>query len=189
MTVLIKNGIVIDPANNINAAKDILIIKGIIKAIEPSGKIDTNNLNNPLIIDAKDCIVCPGLIDMHVHFREPGFEYKETIESGCQSAAAGGFTSVAVMPNTNPPLDTPESIYRPYLIIDYKETAPLADRIAPTRVSFTVEYFMNYGNQMSSVYAGLGILCGLSVLWCLVEVYQYTNSNPTASFEKNNERI
>jgi dihydroorotase len=102
MTVLIKNGTVIDPANNINAAKDILIIKGIIESIEPPGKLDTVNLNNPQIIDAKGCIVCPGLIDMHVHFREPGFEYKETIESGCQSAAAGGFTSVAVMPNTNP---------------------------------------------------------------------------------------
>jgi dihydroorotase len=102
MTVLIKNGTVIDPANNINTAKDILIIKGIIKSIEPPGKLDTVNLNNPQIIDAKGCIVCPGLIDMHVHFREPGFEYKETIESGCQSAAAGGFTSVAVMPNTNP---------------------------------------------------------------------------------------
>ena len=102
MTVLIKNGIVIDPANNINIANDILIIKGIIKSIEPPGKLNTNNLDNPLIIDAKGCIECPGLIDMHVHFREPGFEYKETIESGCQSAAAGGFTSVAVMPNTNP---------------------------------------------------------------------------------------
>ena len=102
MTVLIKNGIVIDPANNINIANDILIIKGIIKSIEPPGKLNTNNLDNPLIIDAKGCIVCPGLIDMHVHFREPGFEYKETIESGCQSAVAGGFTSVAVMPNTNP---------------------------------------------------------------------------------------
>ena len=102
MTVLIKNGTVIDPANNINVAKDILIIKGIIESIEPPGKLDTVNLNNPQIIDAKGCIVCPGLIDMHVHFREPGFEYKETIESGCQSAAAGGFTSVAVMPNTNP---------------------------------------------------------------------------------------
>jgi dihydroorotase len=102
MTVLIKNGTVIDPANNINTAKDILIIKGIIESIEPPGKLDTVNLNNPQIIDAKGCIVCPGLIDMHVHFREPGFEYKETIESGCQSAAAGGFTSVAVMPNTNP---------------------------------------------------------------------------------------
>ena len=102
MTVLIKNGVVVDPANNISAAKDILIIKGVIKSVEPPGKLNTNNLDNPLIIDAKGCIVCPGFIDMHVHFREPGFEYKETIESGCQSAAAGGFTSVAVMPNTNP---------------------------------------------------------------------------------------
>jgi len=106
MTVLIKNGRVIDPANNIDAPKDVLIDKGKIKAVESPGKISTGDLKNSSTIDAKDCVVCPGFIDMHVHFREPGFEYKETIESGCQSAAAGGFTSVAVMPNTNPVNDT-----------------------------------------------------------------------------------
>ena len=106
MTVLIKNGIVIDPANDLNEPKDLLIDKGKIKALESPGKIKTGTGEKQSIIDAKDCVVCPGLIDMHVHFREPGFEYKENIESGCQSAAAGGFTSVAVMPNTNPVNDT-----------------------------------------------------------------------------------
>ena len=102
MTVLIKNGRVIDPANNIDAHKDVLIDKGKIKAIESSGNINIDDIDKDYLIDAKGCVVSPGLIDMHVHFREPGFEYKETIESGCKSAAAGGFTSVAVMPNTNP---------------------------------------------------------------------------------------
>ncbi|SVA24161.1 uncharacterized protein METZ01_LOCUS77015 [marine metagenome] len=86
--------------------KDLLIHKGRIKAIESPGSISFEAGEKPSVIDAKGCVVCPGLIDMHVHFREPGFEYKETITSGCQSAAAGGFTSVAVMPNTNPVNDT-----------------------------------------------------------------------------------
>jgi len=106
MTVLIKNGRVIDPANNINEFKDILIEKGKIKSLESPGKVKIDSEEKPSIFDAKNCVVCPGLIDMHVHFREPGFEYKETIKSGCESAAAGGFTSVAVMPNTKPVNDT-----------------------------------------------------------------------------------
>jgi len=106
MAVLIKNGRVIDPTNSLGEPKDLLIDKGKIKALESPGKINIDTGEKQSIIDAKDCVVCPGLIDMHVHFREPGFEYKETIESGCRSAAAGGFTSVAVMPNTNPVNDT-----------------------------------------------------------------------------------
>ena len=106
MTLVIKNGRVIDPVNSLDEPKDILVHKGIIKAIESPGSISFDAGEKPSVIDAKGCVVCPGLIDMHVHFREPGFEYKETITSGCESAAAGGFTSVAVMPNTNPVNDT-----------------------------------------------------------------------------------
>ena len=106
MTLVIKNGRVIDPANSLDEPKDLLIHKGRIKALESPGNISFDVGEKTSVIDAKGCVVCPGLIDMHVHFREPGFEYKETITSGCQSAAAGGFTSVAVMPNTNPVNDT-----------------------------------------------------------------------------------
>ena len=106
MTIVIKNGRVIDPANGLDEPKDLLIDKGRIKALESPGSISFDAGETPSVIDAKGCVVCPGLIDMHVHFREPGFEYKETITSGCRSAAAGGFTSVAVMPNTNPVNDT-----------------------------------------------------------------------------------
>ena len=106
MTIVIKNGRVIDPANGLDEPKDLLIDKGRIKALESPGSISFDAGEKSSVIDAKGCVVCPGLIDMHVHFREPGFEYKETITSGCQSAAAGGFTSVAVMPNTNPVNDT-----------------------------------------------------------------------------------
>jgi len=106
MTIVIKNGRVIDPANGLDEPKDLLIDKGRIKALETPGSISFDVGEKLSVIDAKGCVVCPGLIDMHVHFREPGFEYKETITSGCRSAAAGGFTSVAVMPNTNPVNDT-----------------------------------------------------------------------------------
>ena len=106
MTIVIKNGRVIDPANGLDEPKDLLIDKGRIKALESPRSISFDAGEKPSVIDAKGCVVCPGLIDMHVHFREPGFEYKETITSGCRSAAAGGFTSVAVMPNTNPVNDT-----------------------------------------------------------------------------------
>ncbi|MDH5761582.1 MAG: dihydroorotase [Nitrospinota bacterium] len=100
MKLIIKNGRVIDPANNIDGEYDVVIDKGLIQAVTPAGKAKDDS--SAKVIDAKDCIVAPGFLDMHVHFREPGFEYKETIESGCESAAAGGFTTVAMMPNTNP---------------------------------------------------------------------------------------
>ena len=106
MTIVIKNGRLIDPANGLDEPKDLLIHKGRIKSLGSPGNISFDAGEKLSVIDAKDCVVCPGLIDMHVHFREPGFEYKETITSGCRSAAAGGFTSVAVMPNTNPVNDT-----------------------------------------------------------------------------------
>jgi len=102
MQTLIKNGQVIDPANQIDGSFDILIDNGKISAIEPQGKISGSKLKEVPVIDAKNCVVAPGFCDMHVHFREPGHEYKETIETGCASAAAGGFSTVAVMPNTSP---------------------------------------------------------------------------------------
>jgi dihydroorotase len=100
MKLLIKNGIVIDPANKRNGKADILIDNGKIEKVGQS--ISDKDAE---VIDAKDKVVMPGFIDMHVHFREPGFEYKETIESGSRAAAKGGFTTVACMPNTDPPID------------------------------------------------------------------------------------
>ena len=102
MQTLIKNGQVIDPANQLDGSFDILINNGKIEAIEAQGKISGSKLKDVPVIDAKNCVVAPGFCDMHVHFREPGHEYKETIETGSASAAAGGFSTVAVMPNTSP---------------------------------------------------------------------------------------
>lgn len=102
MQTLIKNGRVIDPANQIDGFFDILINNRKIEVVAPQGKIPAAKIKDAQIIDAKDCVVAPGFCDMHVHFREPGHEYKETIETGSASAAAGGFSTVAVMPNTSP---------------------------------------------------------------------------------------
>lgn len=119
MRTLIKNGHLIDPGNKKNGEFDLLINKGKIEAVEPRGKI--NETSDIEIIDANGAIVSPGFCDMHVHFREPGHEYKETIETGSQSAAAGGFTTVAVMPNTEPVNDN-RSITE-LIISQAKETA------------------------------------------------------------------
>lgn len=100
MKKILKGARVIDPKKNFDESKDILIIDGRIAAIEK--KI---NISGAEVIDLSGLIVAPGLIDMHVHFRDPGYEYKEDIRSGSESAAAGGFTTVACMPNTKPPVD------------------------------------------------------------------------------------
>jgi len=98
MSLLIKNGRVIDPSQNIDENLDILVEKGKVKEIGKSLKTTAE----VEIIDAKGCYVTPGLVDMHVHLRDPGIEYKEDIVTGTKAAAAGGFTSVACMPNTSP---------------------------------------------------------------------------------------
>ena len=97
MKILIKEGRVIDPANTIDAVRDILIEDGVIAQVAEN--IVTDNAE---IIDARGNIVTPGLIDIHTHLRDPGQEYKEDIISGSRAAAAGGVTSLACMPNTNP---------------------------------------------------------------------------------------
>ena len=86
--VLVRGGIVIDPSQKLESPMDILIEDGRFKAIDSPGKIPSHK--DVKIIDAKDLWVVPGLVDIHVHLREPGFEYKETIETGTLAAVAGG---------------------------------------------------------------------------------------------------
>lgn len=104
MKILIKNGRVIDPANNIDKVTDIFVDKGIISEI--GSDLELDSIVDMEIIDAAGKIVAPGLVDMHCHLRDPGQEYKEDIESGTRSAAVGGITSVACMPNTKPVIDS-----------------------------------------------------------------------------------
>ncbi len=101
-SILIKSGRIIDPSSDIDEITDLLIVDGKI------AKVGLLDLENPPseVYNAEGMIVTPGFIDIHCHLREPGEEYKETIETGTKSAAAGGFTTVCAMPNTNPPIDT-----------------------------------------------------------------------------------
>ncbi len=101
MKTLIKGGRVIDPANNIDKIADVLIEDGKIAKVAANIKSAADE-----VVEADGKIVCPGLIDMHVHLREPGQEAKEDFASGTKAAAAGGYTTVATMPNTNPVVDT-----------------------------------------------------------------------------------
>jgi len=101
--LLIKNGRVIDPANGVDKKCDVLIVDGKIAKVAENLKLKTQNYGK--VIDATGRIVAPGLIDIHVHFREPGDEEEETIASGSAAAVAAGFTSVVCMPNTNPTIE------------------------------------------------------------------------------------
>lgn len=102
MTLLIKNGHLIDPKNNIDGIFDILVENNLIK------KIAKNLTEADEVIDASEKYVAPGLVDMHVHLRDPGFTYKEDIKTGTVAAAMGGVTSVCCMPNTKPVCDNKE---------------------------------------------------------------------------------
>ena len=101
MNILIKNGHVVDPSGGIDGLCDISIKSGRILAVAPKGKLKKIQ-DKAKTIDATGRFVLPGLVDMHVHLREPGFEHKETISTGTHAAVRGGFTSVCCMPNTSP---------------------------------------------------------------------------------------
>jgi dihydroorotase len=104
-SLLIKGGHVIDPASKINAPMDVLLRDGRVAEVAPPNKVRGGADEK---FDARGLIVAPGFIDLHVHLREPGQSYKETIATGTAAAAAGGFTSVCTMPNTAPVVDTAE---------------------------------------------------------------------------------
>ncbi len=106
MTLAICGGRLVDPAAGVDAAKDILLKDGRVAEIAGPGKL--KGRNGAEVLDATGLVVAPGLIDLHVHLREPGQAYKETIATGTAAAAVGGFTSVAAMPNTNPVNDSAE---------------------------------------------------------------------------------
>ncbi len=107
MRILIRGGRVIDPSSDHDGIADVLIENGRIASVEPNLPAE-----DARVFDAGDLVVAPGLVDMHVHFREPGYEYKEDVASGSRAAAAGGFTTVACMPNTNPVLDNEALVAR-----------------------------------------------------------------------------
>ena len=104
--LLIKGGRIIDPGQGIDGIADLLVENGVVRGIN-EGMAATEATQ---VIDASGLVVCPGLIDLHCHLREPGFEDQETIATGTEAAARGGFTTVCAMPNTYPPMDTRAAI-------------------------------------------------------------------------------
>ena len=104
--LLLRGGRVIDPSQKLDRVLDVLLADGKVAAIgeKLSAQSDAE------VVDVANMIVCPGLIDLHVHLREPGGEHKETIATGARAAAAGGFTAVCAMPNTDPPIDDPAAV-------------------------------------------------------------------------------
>lgn len=121
--LLIKNGLVIDPKSGRNGIYDILVEGNRIKKIDSfitSVDFTKEEKENLQIIYADNMIVAPGLVDVHVHFRDPGFTYKEDIYSGAKAAAKGGFTTVVLMANTKPTVDNPDTLS--YIIEKGKET-------------------------------------------------------------------
>ncbi len=124
--MLIKNGMVVDPKNKIEQPSDILVKDGMILSI--AKEITENDLKmynggsaaDCEVIDASGCVVAPGLVDVHVHFRDPGFTHKEDIETGARAALKGGFTSVVLMANTKPAVDNIDTLT--YVIEKGKKT-------------------------------------------------------------------
>lgn len=114
MAILIKNGYLLNPATNQEGRFDVLVEEGLVKEVAAAIEADVDQ-----IVDAEGLWVLPGLIDLHVHLREPGYEYKETVATGAASAVRGGFTSICCMPNTNPATDSPEVVQ--YILDKAKE--------------------------------------------------------------------
>jgi dihydroorotase len=105
-SILLRGGRVVDPSQKLDAKRDVLIADGRIEKIR--ARLDAPE--GMRVVDCGGLVVTPGLIDVHVHLREPGEEHKETIATGAASAAAGGFTAVCAMPNTDPPIDDPAAV-------------------------------------------------------------------------------
>lgn len=109
MKLLVKGGYVVDPSTGLDQICDVLISNGRITAVGESLSTPEDHCS---VLDATGLIVAPGLVDLHVHLREPGFEDKETIATGCAAAARGGVTTLVAMPNTRPATDSPEMVAR-----------------------------------------------------------------------------
>ncbi len=127
-TTLIKSGRVIDPASKHDAVADVLLENGKVVGIYKPGKAPSKAKAKPKVIDAKGCIVSPGLIDTHTHMREPGNEEKETVLTGATAAVHGGYSSICCMPNTQPAIDDNgriEFIYRQSLQAGMANVFPL----------------------------------------------------------------
>ncbi len=104
--IVFKNARLIDPSLKMDMKGDLLVENGVVSAVAPS----LADVGDAMPVDCAGAVLSPGLVDLHVHFRDPGLTQKETLETGCAAAAAGGFTAVVTMANTKPPIDSPEAV-------------------------------------------------------------------------------
>lgn len=147
--ILIKDGYLLDPESGYEGEADILIQGETIKRIFFGGGVDLSMLmvEDLEILDAQGQCVAPGLVDVHVHFREPGFEYKEDISSGAKAAAKGGYTTVVLMANTKPLVDNPETLE--YVNAKAKETDIHVRTCAAVSKGFEGKEFTDYEKLLS----------------------------------------
>ena len=103
--LLLQHARILDPSSNLDVIGDLLLEDGLLKQV--GGTVEAPDAQ---VFDAKGLVAAPGLVDMHVHLRDPGFTEKEDIFTGCRAAAAGGVTSLLCMPNTKPAIDTPDTV-------------------------------------------------------------------------------
>lgn len=124
-SLVIRGGRVLDPSQRIDRVANVVIEDGLVAAIDPpDGQLP---LGDPMVVDARGLVVTPGFVDIHAHLRVPGFEYKEDLASGTRAAAAGGFTTVCAMPNTNPVIDSRS-------VVDYVLEQAVADAVVRVHV-------------------------------------------------------
>ena len=109
-SIMLRNIRLINPASRTDEMVDMLISKGVVAAIDIHAKSTIREIQADIVINGRGLIAAPGLVDVHVHFRDPGFTYKEDIHSGAVAAAKGGYTSVVMMANTKPPIDNTETL-------------------------------------------------------------------------------
>lgn len=147
--ILIKNGYLLEPKSGYEGEADILIEEDRIKRIFPGGGVnpDTMMVENLQILDAEGQYVAPGLVDVHVHLREPGFEYKEDIASGAKAAAKGGYTTLVLMANTKPLTDNEETLS--YVLEKGKETEIHIKPCAAVSKGFAGKEFVDYQQMLS----------------------------------------
>jgi dihydroorotase len=139
---LLKNGRVLDPSQGLDASLDLRIRNGHVAEIAPQLTAEAGET----VIDCSGCWVAPGLVDIHVHLREPGQDYKESLRSGGEAALAGGFTTLCCMPNTEPPLDSPARV---------RELLQRAARETPCRVYVVAALTQEMRGEQLCDYEGL----------------------------------
>ena len=142
--ILIKNGYLLEPESGYEGMVDLLIADGKIKKIFYGGGVFPDMIvdDDLQVLDAEGLLVAPGLVDVHVHFREPGFEYKEDIASGAKAAARGGYTTVVLMANTKPILDNEKTL--DYVLKKGEETEIRVKTCASVSVGFAGKEFVDY---------------------------------------------